>query len=57
MWEITICSKCDIETINDPNNSQYFLINRRDVEIETKRNWQAIFDKCKTHQHKNIEKN
>ena len=25
----------------------YFWINRRDLEIETKRNWQAIFDKCK----------
>ena len=45
--EITVdnCYKC--ETINDPNNSQYFWINRRDLEIETKRNWQAIFDKCK----------
>ena len=49
MLEITIdnCNKCDIETINDPNNSQYFWINGRDLEIETKRNWQAIFDKCK----------
>ena len=49
MLEITIdnCNKCDIETMNDPNNSQYFWINRRDLEIETKRNWQAIFDKCK----------
>ena len=49
MLEITIdnCHKCDIETINDPNNSQYFWINRRDLEIESKRNWQAIFDKCK----------
>ena len=49
MLEITIdnCYKCDLETINDPNNSQYFWINRRDLEIETKRNWQAIFDKCK----------
>ena len=34
-------------TINDPNNSQYFWINRRDLEIETKRNWQVIFDKYK----------
>ena len=34
-----------LETINDPNNSQYFWINRRDLEIETKHNWQAIFDK------------
>ena len=27
--------------------SQYFWINRTDLEIETKLNWQAIFDKCK----------
>ena len=49
MLEITIenCYKCDSETIIDPNNSQYFWINRRDSEIETKRNWQVIFDKCK----------
>ena len=49
MLEITIdnCYKCDLETINDPNNSQYFWINRRDLEIETKRNWQVIFDKYK----------
>ena len=49
MLEITIgnCYKCDLETINDPNNSQYFWINRRDFEIETKRNWQVIFDKYK----------
>ena len=49
MLEITIdnCNKCDLETINDPNNSQYFWINTRDLEIETKRKWQAIFDKCK----------
>ena len=49
LLEITIdnCHKCDIETINDPSNSQYFWINRRDLETETKRNWQAIFDKCK----------
>ena len=48
MLEITInnCNKCDLETINDANNSQKFWINRRDLEIETKRNWQAIFDKC-----------
>ena len=49
MLEITIdsCYKCDLETINDPNNSQYFQINRRDLEIETKCNQQAIFDKYK----------
>ena len=49
MLDIAIdnCNKCDIETINDPDNSQYFWINRRDLEVETKRNWQIIFDKCK----------
>ena len=49
MLEITIdnCYKYDWETINDANNSQYFWINRRDLEIETKRNWQVIFDKYK----------
>ena len=46
MLEITInnCCKCDLETGNDPNNSQYFWINRKDLEIETKHNWQVIFD-------------
>ena len=49
MLEITIdnCYKYDLETINDPNNSQYFWINRRELEIEAKSNWQAIFDKYK----------
>ena len=49
MLEITIDNyyKCHLETINDPNNSQYFWINRRDLEIETKRNWQVSFDKYK----------
>ena len=38
MLEITIdnCHKCNLETITDPNNSQYFWINRRDLEIESK---------------------
>ena len=49
MLEITIdkCHKCDLQTINDQNNNQYFWSNRRDLEIESKRNWQSIFDKCK----------
>ena len=49
MLEITLenCYKCDLETINDPNNSQYFWINRGDLEIEIKPNWQVIFDKYK----------
>ena len=44
MLEITIdnSNKCDLETIIDPNNSF-----RRGLEIEPKRDWQAIFDKCK----------
>ena len=32
---------------NDPNNNQYFWIIRTDLEIETKCNWQVIFDKYK----------
>ena len=49
MLEIKIdnCHKSDLEAINDPNNNQHFWINRRDLEIETKRNWQVIFDKYK----------
>ena len=31
----------------DQNNSQYFWVNRRDLEIKSKHNWQVIFDKCK----------
>ena len=49
MLEITTdnCYECDLETISYPNNSQYFWINRKDLKIETKRNWQVIFDKYK----------
>ena len=49
MLETTIdnCHKCNLETIDGSNNSQHFWVNRRDLEIESKRNWQAIFDKCK----------
>ena len=47
MLEIGNCYKCNLETINDLNNSQYFWINRRDLEIETERNLQVIFDKHK----------
>ena len=59
MLEITIdnCYKSDLEAINDPNNGQYFWIKRRDLETETKHNWQVIFDKYKTYRHKNIEEN
>ena len=49
MLEIAIdnCYKCDLGTVNDPNISQCFWINRGDCEIETKRNWAIIFDKYK----------
>ena len=49
MLEITIDNsyKCNLETIVDPNNSQYFWINWRDLETESKCNWQVIFDKGK----------
>ena len=61
MLELTIdnCHKRDLETFIDQNNSQYFWINRRDLEIESKRNWQAIFKlaSVKTHRDKNIGKN
>ena len=59
MLEITIdnCHICDIETINDPNNSQHFWINRRDLEIESKRTVTLFSISVKTHRNKNIEKN
>ena len=41
---------------NDPNNSQYFWINRRDLKIETKHNLQGIFDKCKDSSTQNYRK-
>ena len=49
MLEIAIgnCYECDLETISDPNNSQYFWVNRRNLVLETNRNWQVVFDKYK----------
>ena len=46
MLEITSknCYKCDLETISD-NNSQYFLINLRNFEVETESKWLNIFNK------------
>ena len=51
MLEIKIgnCHKCDIETINDPNNSQYLWINRRDLEIKTKLTGKLFSISVKTH--------
>ena len=59
MLEITKdnCHKCDLETLIDPNKSQNFWINRRDLEIESKCNWPVIFDKCEDSLRQNIEKN
>ena len=58
MLEITIgnYNKCDLETSSDPNNSQYFWVNRRDLEIETKPNWQAIFNKYRDSSIQNYRK-
>ena len=39
------CYKCDLETIIDPNDSQYFWVNLKDFEVETERNWRNIFNK------------
>ena len=46
MFEITRknCYKCNLETIV-ANNTQYFRINLKDFEVETKSNWQNIFNK------------
>ena len=38
------CDKCDLETIFT-NDSQYFWINLKDFEVETKHNWQNNFNK------------
>ena len=47
MLEITRknCYKCDLETIIDPNDSQYFWVNLKDFEVEIERNWRNIFNK------------
>ena len=37
------CYKCDLETVID-NNSQYFWINLKDFEVETKSKWVNIFN-------------
>ena len=38
------CYKCDLEIIIN-NDSQYFLINLRDLESETESNWLNIFNR------------
>ena len=38
------CYKCDLEAVIN-NNSQYFWINLRDFETETKSSWLNIFNK------------
>ena len=56
MLEITIdnCYKCDLETVNDPINGQYFWINRRDFEIETNVTGKLFLISIKTYRLKNI---
>ena len=59
MLEITIDNfyKCDLETINDPNNSQNIWINRRDLENETNVTGKLFLISIKTYRLKNIKKN
>ena len=59
MLEITLdnCYKCDLETINDPNNSQCFWINRRDLELKLNVTGKLFLISIKTYQLKNIEEN
>ena len=46
MFEITSknCYKFELETVLD-NNGEYFWINLRDFEVETKSKWLNIFNK------------
>ena len=59
MLEITIgnCQKRDLETVIDPNNSQYFWVNRKKLETESRRNCKLFSIGVKTHRDKNIGKN
>ena len=59
MLEIILdnCYKCDLETINDPSNSQYFWINRTDFEIEINVTGKLFLISIKTYRLKNIEEN
>ena len=54
--EITIdnCQKCHLETIIDPNNSQYFWVNRRDLEIERRKS-EEIFKEEKIFTQHDVE--
>ena len=54
MLEITLgnCYKCDLETINDPNNSQYFWIYKLKLNVTGK----LFLISIKTYRLKNIEK-
>ena len=41
------CNRCDLETVNDPHDSQYVWINWRDLENKTNLDWRHIFNKYK----------
>ena len=47
MFEITKknCFQCDLETIFNNNNSQYFWINLKTFEAETESKWLDILNK------------
>ena len=55
MLEITIdnCYKCDLETIIDPNNSQYFWINRRIQKLKENVTGKLFSISVKIHRDKN----
>ena len=59
MLEVTInnCYTCDLETINDPKNSQYFWINGRDFQTETNVTGKLFLISIKVYRLKHIEKN
>ena len=59
MLEITIgnCNKCDLETINDPNNSHIFGLIEEIQKLKQNVTGKLFLISVKTHQHKNIGKN
>ena len=59
MLEITIdnCQKCDLETVIDPNNSQYFWVNRKIQKLKADVTGKVFSISVKTHRDKNIGKN
>ena len=59
MLETTIdnCYKCDLETINDPNNSQYFGLIEDILKLKLNVTGQLFLISLKTYRLKNIKEN